>query len=307
MANHHELTPSFPKTPAHRTGTAPHGAGRIPLLKTLPFVLLAAASAVFSIPFFKSIRFSWTEMNVYLQGVVFSLAAALFYLSWLGMNFRNTLLLFLISFAVSYAVEFAGVHWALFFGGSYHYSLAILPALPGKIPLCIPLMWFTLGYTPLVFLRRYSIRPYGSLEWRRVLLKSAWCALFIMAADYVIEPLAVLSEAWLWHEPGAYFGAPLRNFTGWFTVGLIVCGCYLLLENPPADGIPKNWPFSTFIFGPVSIFLTMLCFLACAVHTKSILPVALAWFVMAPCWIYWIVSNRKVRGSHGMNKPQSEG
>jgi uncharacterized membrane protein len=59
----------------------------------------------------------------------------------------------------------------------------------------------------------------------------------MMLADVVIDPLAVLGERWFlghlfyYAEPGLYFGVPLSNFLGWFLVGWVIVGGYLLASG----------------------------------------------------------------------------
>jgi uncharacterized membrane protein len=285
-----DLTPYYDKSPPRTPDVAPARPAEAPFSRMLPFFILSAVSAAFSIPFSRSIPFPWTEMNGYLHGAVFSLAAAVLYLSWLDRKLLQMALLCAVAIAVSYAAESAGVRGDPVFGYQYHYSPAISPVLPGGVPLCIPLMWFMLAYTPLVFLRRYSIRPKGRLAWERLLVKSALCALFITASDFVIEPLGVFARVWFWHEAGDYFGAPVRNFAGWFMVGMVISGCYLVIENSLAGKRPEGRRPSDRTFGRVSIVLMWICFLFSVFHIKSVFPAALACAVMLPYWVYWSVS-----------------
>lgn len=283
------------KTISSRPGAAPHRPPKVFLLKLWPFLVLSAVSAAFSIPFLRSIPFPWAEMNLCLQGAVFSLMAALLYLAWLNRNLVRASILFLIAFSVAYTAETAGVRGDPVFGYQYHYHPSLLPVLPGGVPLCIPMMWFLLAYTPLVFLRGLSIKRNGYPAWDRLLMKAGLCALFITASDFVIEPLGVLSQAWTWHERGRYFGAPLLNFIGWFMVGMVVTVCYFLVEHFLVDEPPDHAHPSDLVFGRVSIALMSISFLFCTFHAKSVFPALLAGAVMVPCWIYWSVSARRSR------------
>lgn len=254
------------------------------------FVALVTLVVIFSIPFFRSSNSSWAAMNPYLQGMTLSLAAALLCQAYFSFRLGNALMLLMVSFTISLAAESMGIRWAWPFGSQYHYNSAIGPTLPGGVPLCIPVTWFMLAYTAIAFLGPFSVRPGGLLSYRRVLLKAALCALFITAADFVIDPLAVRYEAWSWHQPGGYFDVPYGNYAGWFFVAFLICGVTILLEKPRhvyryRDHISQDVPFAV-----TSISLTSICLEESVIRTGSALPVALALTVMAPCWLYWLAS-----------------
>ena len=251
---------------------------------------------LFSVPFLKSIPFPWAEYNLFLQAVLLLLSAALICHAVLSYGIRNAALLFAVSFLVSYAAEAAGVRWTWPFSSRYHYHPEMTPKLPGGVPLCIPLVWYALAYSALVFLRPLSIGRNGSRLTMRLLAKALWCALFIVGTDLVIDPLGVLSGAWIWHEPGTvYFGVPLGNFLGWFLVGFIICGAFLALEGPSPVSVFEERLRLDGMFVAASVFQTGLCFAGCIVNLNSAVPVVSAAAFMLPCWIYWIVSASKIQ------------
>lgn len=254
------------------------------------FVALVVLAAVCSIPFFRWTDVSWAQMNPYLQGLTFSLAAALFCQAYLSSRLRNTLLLLMVSVLVSWAAEAIGIRWAWPFSGRYNYNPAIGPSLPGDVPLCIPVTWFMLAYTALVFTGPLSIRPRGFLSPGRLLLKTTLCALFVMAADFAIDPLAVKYGAWSWHVQGAYFGVPLGNYAGWFIVAYTICGLSLILEKPRPRHLRRNHIALDKPFVAASISLTMICFAGSFLRVGSVLPVALSLTFMGMCWLFWLVS-----------------
>ena len=59
----------------------------------------------------------------------------------------------------------------------------------------------------------------------------------MMLLDVVIDPLSVRGDRWFlgrifWYpNGGAYFGVPLSNFAGWFVVGAVGVGGFLLLAR----------------------------------------------------------------------------
>ena len=66
---------------------------------------------------------------------------------------------------------------------------------------------------------------------------AATSGLLMMLLDVVIDPLAVRGDRWFlgrifWYPHGGpYFGVPLSNFVGWFFVGAVGVGGYLLLAR----------------------------------------------------------------------------
>jgi uncharacterized membrane protein len=257
------------------------------------FFAFSVAVFAFCITFLKPISFSWSEMNSQLQALVFLLAAAIFSHASLSMLVSNALRLFCISFLFSYFAEYAGMRWSGLFGNLYSYDPALSPVLPGGVPVIVVLMWFILAYTALKFLQPIAIKPRGSRSLLRLLFKGGLCALYIMGTDFLIDPLGTYSGLWFWHEQGGYFGTPWGNFGGWFLVGLVICCLYLLVEKPLSPDRFTNSYFLDLIFVLVSIFLTILCFIACLIHLGSGWPVALFLAVIGPFWIFWLVSNRR--------------
>jgi uncharacterized membrane protein len=239
----------------------------------------------FCIPFLKPRSFSWVEMNSQLQALVFLLAATIFAHAALSISASNALRLLGITFLLSYFAEYVGMRWAGIFGNLYSYNSALHPILPGGVPVAVVLMWFILAYTAVKFLQPVAIRPGESGSSWRLLFKGGLCALYIMATDFFIDPLATYSGLWSWHGHGGYFGTPWGNFGGWFLVGLVICCLYLLVEKPfPSD---RN---NDMIFIIVSICLTILCFIACHIHLDSVWPIALSLAVVGPFWIFRVVS-----------------
>jgi uncharacterized membrane protein len=63
--------------------------------------------------------------------------------------------------------------------------------------------------------------------------------------DVVIDPLAVRGERWFlgrlfyYPEGGVYFGVPLSNFAGWFVVGCVAVGGFLIAAGARPLGSPR--------------------------------------------------------------------
>ena len=112
--------------------------------------------------------------------------------------------------------------------GSYHYTPLLQPQLAG-VPVLIPLAWLMMMPPAwAVALVIVGAQP----GWRARLMRAAVAALAFTAWDLFLDPQMVAWNAWVWAEPGAYFGIPLLNFAGW----LLVAFCVSLLLAP--DWLP---------------------------------------------------------------------
>jgi putative membrane protein len=70
-------------------------------------------------------------------------------------------------------------------------------------------------------------------------------AALMMLLDVVIDPVAVRGDRWFlgrvfyYPQGGIYFGVPLSNFAGWFVVGAVIVGGYVLAARGRA---PRGTP-----------------------------------------------------------------
>jgi uncharacterized membrane protein len=256
----------------------------------MPFsILLLVASVFLSIPFFISGVFSWDKMNLYFQGLMFCLVATLFCHAYLSFRLSDTIRLLAVSLPVSYLAESSGIKFAWLFGSSYHYNPAIMPQLPGGVPLFIPLSWFLLCYSALRVFRMIRVRNGDRISAKRIILKAALCAMYITAIDLVIDPIATLYGTWFWHSPGIYFGVPPANFVTWFLVSFIICAITIAVGNTYEDKFLRNSLIPDLLFILASIFLTTLFFIKCTVSLGAFLPVLLALLFLGPVWLYWML------------------
>jgi len=53
---------------------------------------------------------------------------------------------------------------------------------------------------------------------------------FVLVIDLFMDPLEVWKGAWTWVNGGPYFGVPIGNFVGWFTVAVLSSGIFRSLE-----------------------------------------------------------------------------
>ncbi len=169
---------------------------------------------------------------------VFCLLHACYAIGW-----RLTAVFFALSGLVSWGFEQMGVATGLIYG-AYEYSEKLGVKI-GHVPMLIPLAWFMMIYPSYVISnlivggRAFGVS--GSLV--RLVWISLIGAMVMTAWDLVIDPGMSKDGFWIWKEPGAYFGVPVRNFGGWMLTTFTVFFAYRLLEQrsglrPLRDGSP---------------------------------------------------------------------
>ncbi len=133
-----------------------------------------------------------------------------------------------VSGLIGFAAEVIGVQFGWLFG-RYSYTEVLAPNWLGT-PLVMFCAWFILiGYVKQLLL------SFRLPVWSEVGLGG----LCMTVIDLLIDPLAAHPfNFWNWIETGAYYGIPLRNFSGWFIVSVLIFSVEKLMyrtrsvENP---------------------------------------------------------------------------
>lgn len=153
------------------------------------------------------------------------------------LGWRTMLVFFAIAFVVSWCLESLSIVTGFPFG-HYHYTEKLGPKL-GLVPLLIMPAYFSMCYLSWnlahIVLDKYDHVADGLQRFAVPVL-----AAFIMVMwDMSMDPSrATLSQAWIWHQGGGYFGVPFSNFMGWYLcVYLIFQGLafYLRWARPQVD------------------------------------------------------------------------
>ncbi|MEZ5750804.1 MAG: carotenoid biosynthesis protein [Paracoccaceae bacterium] len=141
-------------------------------------------------------------------------------------GWRRLGLFFALTFVISWSYETASILTGFPFGW-YHYTEKLGPQL-GVVPLLIMPAYFGVAYASWIIARLLldharSAAPAGTVA--MVLTAS-----FVMVMwDLSMDPSrATVSQAWIWHDGGAYFGVPFINFTGWFLCVATIFAAYAL-------------------------------------------------------------------------------
>ena len=143
-----------------------------------------------------------------LLAFIFALLHGSQYLGW-----KRTLILLLLTFAVSLLFESVGVATGWVYG-PYHYTAKLGPKFLGLVPLLIPVAWFMMSYPSYIIADR--LVPGRWKPWQRLLAVAAVGGIVMTAWDLVMDPFMVKGGSWVWDTQGAYFGIPLQNYWGWW-------------------------------------------------------------------------------------------
>jgi putative membrane protein len=142
-------------------------------------------------------------------------AAAVFVFGVVALGLGRTAVFFAVSTLCSLGAELLGTGTGWPFG-AYAYGDALGPKILDRVPVGIPLSWFSLGLTAYVLAR---------LSYRRLDVRAGAAATVALGVWYFVVWDLVLDPAmasptlpirfWTWHQDGPFFGMPLENLAGW--------------------------------------------------------------------------------------------
>jgi len=213
-----------------------------------------------------------------------SLAHAGLYLGW-----RHALLFLTIALTVSLGAEYVGVQTGAVFG-AYHYTDVLGAKVLGVVPWIVPVTYFAILYPSYVVA---AVLLVGSVEatFRRPIWLSLLIAgvsgLAMTAWDVTMDP--VMSGplgAWVWDQPGEWFGVPFHNFVGWVVTNSAIVALFLIASRAlvlrPVARRDRGWPTLAIVTAWGTLWVADL-FLGHPVETKLVapfvmgIPMALAW------------------------------
>jgi uncharacterized membrane protein len=119
---------------------------------------------------------------------------------------------FMAVYLVSLLSELIGTTYGIPFG-AYAYTALLGTKWFDRVPLLIPLSWFTMSWACWVIARQRS------RGLRAVLLGAA----LLLAWDLLLDPaMSKVTSYWVWAERGTYYDMPLMNLVGWGVTGLVL-------------------------------------------------------------------------------------
>ena len=99
----------------------------------------------------------------------------------------------------------------------------------GVYPLEIALAWVILKY--LSYSLATLIASAFGLPYSMVIFGTP---LILMSLDLILDPVAVnIKKHWTWEKGSVYFGIPIRNFLGWYAVGLVATLLFSIIDSAP--------------------------------------------------------------------------
>ena len=126
-------------------------------------------------------------------------------------------------YLVSLTSELLGTTYGVPFG-SYSYTTLLGPKWFDRVPLLIPLSWFTMSWATWIIACR---RTRG---FQAVLLG----ACLLVAWDLLLDPaMSRVTSYWIWGEKGSYYGMPWTNLLGWAITGFVLLAMLRKLAPEP--------------------------------------------------------------------------
>jgi uncharacterized membrane protein len=148
---------------------------------------------------------------------------------------RSGLWAFASIYLVSLVSELLGTTYGIPFG-AYSYTPLLGVKWFDRVPLLIPLSWFTMSWACWVIARQ---RRTGLSA---VLLGTA----LLIAWDLLLDPaMSKVTSYWIWGARGSYYGMPWINLVGWGVTGLVLF--IMLAKLAPAPHSQVRFAISVYI------------------------------------------------------------
>jgi uncharacterized membrane protein len=126
-------------------------------------------------------------------------------------------------YVVSLTSELLGTTYGIPFG-AYSYTTLLGPKWFDRVPLLIPLSWFTMSWAAWIIARG---RTRG---FQAVLLGTC----LLVAWDLLLDPaMSRVTSYWIWGDKGNYYGMPWTNLLGWAITGFILLAMLRKLAPEP--------------------------------------------------------------------------
>lgn len=137
-------------------------------------------------------------------------------------------------YLISLTSELLGTTYGIPFG-AYSYTTLLGPKWFDRVPLLIPLSWFTMSWASWVIARRWT------RGWAAVLLGTS----LLIGWDLLLDPaMSRVTSYWVWGDVGSYYGMPWSNLVGWGMTGLVLLA--ILRRLAPTPGTPVKFASSVY-------------------------------------------------------------
>ena len=132
-----------------------------------------------------------------------------------------------LSMSISLTSELLGTTYGIPFG-AYSYTTLLGPKWFDRVPLLIPLSWFTMSWAAWIIARRRT----GGFQ--AVLLGTC----LLVAWDLLLDPaMSRVTSYWIWGDKGNYYGMPWTNLLGWAITGFVLLAMLRKLAPEPKSDL----------------------------------------------------------------------
>src|SRR5262245_17173437 len=136
---------------------------------------------------------------------------------------RRAIVAFVAVYIVSLTSELLGTTYGLP-SFVYSYTTRLCSKWFDRVPLLIPLSWFTMSWAAWIIACRKS------RGFQAVLLG----ACLLVAWDLLLDPaMSRVTSYWMWGEEGSYYGMPWTNLLGWAVTGFVLLAMLRRLAPEP--------------------------------------------------------------------------
>ena len=161
---------------------------------------------------------------------------------------RRTAVFFAVSTMCSLGAELLGTGTGWPFG-AYTYTDALGPKILERVPVGIPLSWFSLGLTAYLLARLTFLRLGRAAGAAASVALGTW---FFVVWDLVLDPAMASSSLpirfWVWHHEGPFYGMPLQNLAGWAATAALFMTVSRALWRTEVDArhVPPGFPIAMY-------------------------------------------------------------
>ena len=224
---------------------------------------------------------------------------------------------FLRALCLVFVFEEFGLRYGVVFG-RYEFTDSLGPRVSERLPALVLVLWTCLLY-PSILLGTaiFTGSPTGTIPKNRRILFSSITAVVVVMFDVVSEPVGVLFGHKIWHHAAfinadcttytgvadwvypinqplsSYFGIPLHNFIGWYTVSFIVSLDFSLSVS--SSSIQRNRNVISWLPAGVALFSTILFYVLHPCHPLGVKAAGIVYiFTLSMSLCHAIVPSNKV-------------
>ena len=145
---------------------------------------------------------------------------------------------FFVLYGVSLSSELLGTGYGIPFG-PYSYTPMLGAEWLGRVPVVIPLSWFTMSISSYAIARQRLATSSRTSKWGGILIAS----LLLLCWDLSLDPaMSHATTYWVWGAHGPYYGMPWSNLIGWYITGLVLCSLLMVLGGDRwIQRLPTKW------------------------------------------------------------------